>query len=136
MVEDIRPSWRPVVLRAAPRLGDIYWCDFHDAEHVHLPEMWKRRPVLVVSRKNRLRGSTTILPFSTNDKNATNKFAVPAPDAIRDGLTRKPTWILTDHICTVSNSRLRPTRGKVLVLRGPELSHILTLMRSTLGLPT
>lgn len=133
--EEARPRWRDIVLRAAPRLGDVYWCDFHDPEHVHLPEMWKRRPVIVVSRKNVIRGATMVLPFSTNEKNAANKLAYPAPEKIVKGLGYETSWILCDHICTVSNSRLRPTRGKVLLLRGPELGEILTLMRSALGVP-
>jgi len=37
-------------IKAAPKHGQIYWCDFWlDAQ---LPEMWKTRPVVVVSYKN------------------------------------------------------------------------------------
>lgn len=133
--DEVRPEWQYIALKAAPRLGDIYWCDFHAPEYVHLPEMWKRRPVIVVSRKNVIKGAVMILPFSTNEKNSTNKMAYPVPEAVIEKLGADISWVLCDHICTVANSRLRPTHGKVLTLKGAELSDILTLMHSALGAP-
>jgi hypothetical protein len=50
---DKPPRVQPRIL-AAPKIRQIYWCDFWlDA---HLPEMWKTRPVVVVSYKNTLHG--------------------------------------------------------------------------------
>ena len=49
-------------ITAAPKLGQIYWCDFWlDAQ---LPEMWKTRPVVVLSYKNTLYGPCLVVPLT------------------------------------------------------------------------
>jgi mRNA interferase MazF len=50
-------------IKAPPKHGQIYWCDFWlDAQ---LPEMWKTRPVVVLSYKNSRYGPCLVIPTST-----------------------------------------------------------------------
>lgn len=135
MTEEPRPKAYPVVIRAAPKLGAVYWCEFPDASHVHLPEMWKIRPVVIVSRKNVLHGKVMALPFSTSEGNAQNPFAIRISDDFSTRMEGMPSWVLCDHITTIATSRLRQHRGQVLRLAGQELASILLLMRSALGSP-
>ena len=129
----ITPKQHKVRLKAAPKLGNLYWCEFPDPEHVHLPEMWKTRPVLIVSRKNRLVGKVTVLPLSTGIKNADNKNSFQLSRETCEQLTGEVTWVLCDHIVTVSTSRLSQVHGQVPSVRGQELADILDLMHSALG---
>ena len=60
--ENKPPPVKPRII-AAPKLRQIYWCDFPlDAQ---LPEMWKTRPVVVISYKNILHGPCTVIPMTT-----------------------------------------------------------------------
>jgi len=50
-------------VKAAPRIRQIYWCRLPtDAE---LPELWKIRPVIIISYRNRLYGAVTMIPTTT-----------------------------------------------------------------------
>jgi mRNA interferase MazF len=49
---------------AAPKIRQLYWCDFW--QDAMLPEMWKTRPVIVVSYKNALYGPCLVVPTSTD----------------------------------------------------------------------
>ena len=129
----IIPKQYAVRLRAAPKLGNLYWCTFPDPEHVHLPEMWKTRPVIVISRRNRLIGKVSALPLSTEIRNRDNKHSFQLSRQICELLTGDETWVLCDHIVTVSTSRLSQVRGYVPSVRGQELAEILDLMHSALG---
>lgn len=129
----ITPKQYPVKLKAAPKLGNLYWCEFPEPEHVHLPEMWKTRPVLIVSRKNRLIGKVSALPLSTETRNVDNKHSFQLSRETCEWLTGDVTWVLCDHIVTVSTSRLSQVRGQVPSVRGQELADILDLMHAVLG---
>ena len=51
---------------AAPKIRQIYWCEFwSDAIR---PEMWKTRPVVVMSYRNKLSGPCLVLPISTKEQ--------------------------------------------------------------------
>ncbi len=94
-------------LRAAPAIRELYWCEFpHDAQ---LPEMWKRRPVVMVSFKNTLHGVVTVIPCSSQDQTG-NPWAVELATTI-DGAA---SWAICDKPGTVAVSRLAlDRRGKV-----------------------
>lgn len=61
----MKPARRPVRLRFPPRKGEVYWCDYPPPECLHLPEFWKRRPVVIVSRHSTLRGVATVVPITS-----------------------------------------------------------------------
>ena len=58
-----RPPWVKPRITAAPKIRQIYWCDFW--EDARLPEMWKTRPIIVISYKNTLHGVCLVVPTST-----------------------------------------------------------------------
>jgi mRNA interferase MazF len=60
--EEKPPRVAPRIV-AAPKLRQIYWCDFW--QDARLPEMWKRRPVIVASYKNTLHGPCLVIPMTT-----------------------------------------------------------------------
>jgi mRNA interferase MazF len=56
------PRVKPRVI-AAPRIRQIYWCRLPvDAE---LPELWKVRPVIIISYRNLLHGHATVIATTT-----------------------------------------------------------------------
>ena len=103
---------------AAPKHGQIYWCDFWlDAQ---LPEMWKTRPVVVVSYRNRLDWPCLIVPISTwpqDDNPWALRFAMPT-----DG---GPRWAICNQPSTVAPSRFTTFRGKVPRLSQTDFDLIL-----------
>lgn len=130
------PKRFTVTIKASPRVGQLYWCAFHDERHIHIPEMWKVRPVIVVSRKNTLRGKATVLPFSTSDRNESGEFALEASAATRKLIDNSDrTWVLCDHPCTVATSRLSQIKGGVPRMPGDELAEVLRLMLKSLAAP-
>lgn len=59
-------------LVASPKIRGLYWCDYwKDAQ---LPEMWKTRPVIIVSYKHTLYSPCLVVPTST-DPQENNKWA-------------------------------------------------------------
>lgn len=121
-------------LRAAPRVGEIFWCRFPDPRCIELPEIWKMRPCVVVSRKNRLYGKVTVLPFSTSRRNEREPSAVEASERTRRVLDGKRTWILCDHPMTIATSRLQQmNRGPVRLPR-EDLDCILRLLHEGLAI--
>ncbi len=42
----------------APKVRDLYWCDF--PKDAHLPEFWKRRPVIVLAGDRTLGGVVSV----------------------------------------------------------------------------
>ena len=64
----------PVRLRFTPRKGEVYWCDYPPPECLHLPEFWKRRPVVIVSRHSALRGVATVVPMTSREQHEFTVF--------------------------------------------------------------
>ncbi len=86
-------------LKSAPRIRQVFWCDFpHDSI---LPEFWKKRPVLVLSKNAKLYGNVTVLPFST--KSQPNN---PAAYALQSPIKRKKS---VDYLQLCDNSFSKPS---------------------------
>ena len=69
---DKPPEIEPL-LRAAPRIKQVYWCKFPLAEHQHKPEFSStaekpERPVVVLSRQSTRRGVVTVVPLTRADQ--------------------------------------------------------------------
>lgn len=86
-------------IKSAPRIRQVYWCDF--PEDAQIPEFWKRRPVLILSKTTRLHGSVTVLPFTTKSQ-PDNPMAYPMASPL-DG---QRVWVICDYLTTVAVSRL------------------------------
>ena len=81
---DAPPRIQPRI-KHAPRVRDVYWCDF--PEDAHLPEMWKTRPVIMFGRKSSLKGTAAVIPLTTHPQGS-NKAAVE----ITSPINKEPAW--------------------------------------------
>ena len=122
------PKVAPRVV-AAPRIRQLYWCDF--PQDAQLPEFWKRRPVIVISYRNTLYGAVTIIPCSTQDQTG-NKWALPLATTI-DG---RASWAICDKVTTVAVSRLSVDRSGIPTLPVAEFDELLALMLAWLPKPS
>ncbi|MBY5439057.1 type II toxin-antitoxin system PemK/MazF family toxin [Rhizobium leguminosarum] len=125
---DTAPPRIPPTLAKAPRAKEIYWCRFpRDAE---LPEFWKVRPVVVLSRKADIKGAALVVPCTSIDQNRN-------PDAVelsaRIGGSRN--WAVCDKPSSVAVSRLTAVTGMPKVTQN-ELSAILRRVASITPVPT
>lgn len=91
-------------LRNAPRIRQLYWCDFpNDAQ---LPEMWKKRPVVIISKVVHYNGTATVLPITTKDQTG-NPFAF----RLQTRMSQRPAWALCDKITSLAVSRFHPNEN-------------------------
>jgi mRNA interferase MazF len=115
-------------LKQGPKIRDLYWCEF--PKDAHLPELWKRRPVLVLATDRTLSGAVTVVPCSSQDQTG-NKWAFRLGNTIDDS----QSWAICDKITTVAVSRLSLDRlGKRRVSQ-EEFSAVLALVLRWLPSP-
>ena len=112
------PRVKPRIV-AAPKIRNIYWCDL--PKDAQLPELWKVRPVIVVSYRNTLHGIVTAIATSTFPQDQ-NPFAVRLATEIEKG---RQSWAICDKPLTIATSRLRQFHGAVLRLPEPEFHLVL-----------
>ncbi|MGO7987204.1 type II toxin-antitoxin system PemK/MazF family toxin [Rhizobium leguminosarum] len=122
-----------VRIKAAPKVGSIYWCDFHPEGIIHIPEFWKKRPVIVVSRNAPLRGKVTVLPCTTDEDNAKNPAAIELSAEVQAKIDGKRTWVVCDHLTTVATSRLDNVSNTPPRVKGDELTAILQKAHSIIA---
>ncbi|AMB46893.1 type II toxin-antitoxin system PemK/MazF family toxin [Methylobacterium sp. AMS5] len=124
--DDKPPPRIEPALKLAPRARDLYWCDF--PADARLPELWKRRPVIVVGSDRKLYGAVTVVPCSSLDQTG-NRWAYKLTTTI-DG--EGNSWAICDKPSTFAVSRLVPDhRGKVR-LPPEEFTEVLRLLLSWL----
>lgn len=124
-----RPPWVKPRIVAAPKIRQIYWCEFW--ADARLPEMWKTRPVIVVSYKNTLHGPCLIVPTSTEPQDD-NPWAVKLATRIQGGMQ---SWAVCNHPLTVSPSRFSQFQGKIPLLPMREFNQVLELLMKWLPRP-
>ena len=111
------PRVRPRIV-AAPKHGQIYWCDFWlDAQ---LPEMWKTRPVVVLSYKNTLYGPCLVVPLSTEPQGVS-----PWAWELSVSIDGRKNWVICNHLYTVAPSRFSQVKGKIPRVPNGEFNEIL-----------
>ncbi len=119
------PSVKPRIT-AAPKLRQVYWCDFpRDAQ---LPEMWKTRPVVVMSYRNALHGPCLVVPISTKAQRE-----MQWAWELSISLDGRKSWAVCNHLYTVAPSRFSQIRGKIPLLPETDFNEI--LKRITAWLP-
>ena len=96
----------PVKIQAAPKVGSLYWCGLHPEDYIHIPEFWKKRPVVVISRKNTLHGKVIVLPITTDEDNALYEHSIEISQNVTEKINGKRCWVVCDHPMTVATSRL------------------------------
>jgi len=107
-------------LKSAPAIRNVYSCRFPEAALP--PEFSRRRPVIVVSRKNSLTGPFMVTPITTQPQHD-NPWAVklarnPGPGETCD------VWVVCNHLYTVSCTRLTATHGMVPRLTAVEFRPV------------
>jgi mRNA interferase MazF len=122
------PKVKPRLI-GAPKVRQVYWCDF--PQDAQLPEFWKRRPVIILSYRNILNGAVTVVPCSTKDQ-ANNVWAFPLVTTI-DG---RKAWAVCDKISTVAVSRLLPDKGGIKRLPIEEFDKLLSKILTWLPQPS
>jgi mRNA interferase MazF len=122
------PRVQPRV-KAAPKVGQLYWCDF--PQDAQLPEFWKRRPVIILSyKKITLFGAVTVVPCSTSAQPAESP-AFP----LRTTIDGRVAWAICDKPTTVAVSRLVPDKGGVMRLPDGEFNDVLRMVLDCLPKP-
>jgi mRNA interferase MazF len=102
-VIDYAPRRIQPVIRAAPKIRQIYWCEF--PKDAWLPEFGKLRPVLVISYRHVLKGHCLVLPITTSGQEGLSaEWAHPLRYPLDE---RRDSIVVCNHLCTVSNARLR-----------------------------
>jgi mRNA interferase MazF len=122
--QEDKPSWVPLRITTAPKIRQIYWCDFW--KDARLPEMWKTRPVIIVSYKNTLHGPCLIIPTSTDpqdDNRWAHKLSI---DIQHNGVQ---SWAICNQLSTISPSRLSQFNGKIHLLPIEDFNQVLDLVQ-------
>jgi mRNA interferase MazF len=131
MSEPQKPQWVKPRIIAAPKIRQIYWCDFW--KDAHLPEMWKTRPVIVISYRNRLHGPCLMIPTTTEPGNESNPWAYKLSIKIEGVFD---SWALCNQPSTVAPSRLSSfSKGKIPLLPKADFNQVLELLAQWLPAP-
>ena len=125
---EVKPPWVKPRIIAAPKIRQIYWCDFW--EDARLPEMWKTRPIVVVSYKNTLNGPCLVLPLSTEPQ-GDSPWALKLKSRVVD----ENSWVICNHPSTVSPSRFSQFKGKIPVLPQEEFNQAIEIFMKWLPKP-
>jgi mRNA interferase MazF len=117
-------------IAAAPKIRQIYWCDlWNDAQ---LPEMWKRRPVVVISFRHRLNSVSLVIPTTTIDQTG-NEWGHPLSVQVEEG---RNSWAVCNQPSTVANSRFYPVKdGPIPLLPIADFNAILEKLNRWLPKP-
>jgi mRNA interferase MazF len=117
------PRVKPRII-AAPKIRQLYWRD------AQLPEMWKARPVVVVSYRNTLHGPCLVVPTTTEPQSG-NPWALKLTTSI-DG---RNAWAICNQPSTIASSWLFRAKGKVPCLSEAEFKEVLALLLRWLPRP-
>jgi mRNA interferase MazF len=97
--------------------------------------MWKRRPVVIAGHRDlRIKGSALVLPIST-DPQERNPWAWELPAYVTDRLERRRSWVICNHLTTISTSRLMQVGGGVVRLQVIDMNRVLSIMHDWLPKP-
>jgi mRNA interferase MazF len=100
------PKIKPAVVRV-PRIGELYWCDL--PKDAHLPELWKRRSVVVISRNVTMNGTVVVLPTtSDSDKMSEHmrKISVSLDHRTSYAICDKPMTLAVSRFCRADPKRI------------------------------
>ena len=128
-INETRPPVVKPRLTSAPRIRQMYWCDF--PEDAHLPEFWKRRPVIVMSYRNTLSGAVTVIPCSSLSQTG-NPWAVPLSISMTPGGS---SWAICDKPSTIAVSRLSADRMGIPRIPDADFNAALSKLLEWLPIP-
>lgn len=107
-------------LTARPKVRQLYWCQF--PQDAQLPELWKTRPVIILSHNNSLYGAVTVIACTTMAQSH-NKWAYKLEKTI-DG---RPAWAICDKPTTIAVSRLTQDKDGIKRVTEEDFNGILAL---------
>jgi mRNA interferase MazF len=125
-----KPPWVPPRIKAAPKIRQLYWCEYW--KDARLPEMWKTRPVIVLSYKNTLHGPCLVVPVSTEpqDKNPwAHRLSIEIEG---DGIA---SWAICNHPATMSPSRFMQFNKGTPLLPKADFNQVLEKLIKWLPTP-
>jgi len=128
MPDELRPPWLKPRITAAPKIRQLYWCDFW--KDAVLPEFWKTRPVIVVSYKNTLHGPCLVVPTTTipqEDNRWAHRLSVTF-----EGVQ---SWAVCNQPATVSPSRFSQFRGRIPLVPEADFNAVLAILNLWLPKP-
>ncbi|HWA92607.1 MAG TPA: type II toxin-antitoxin system PemK/MazF family toxin [Rhizomicrobium sp.] len=128
MWDERKPGWVEPRIKAAPKIRQVYWCDFW--KDAMLPEFWKTRPVIVVSYKNTLHGPCLVVPTSTisQEENRWGHRLSVTFDGVQ-------SWAVCNQPSTVSPSRFNQFGGRIPLLPEADFNAVLALLNQWLPRP-
>jgi mRNA-degrading endonuclease toxin of MazEF toxin-antitoxin module len=100
-----------------------------------MPEIWKRRPALVIShRDHHLKGTCLVLPVTTKTERDNTRWCYTMPDyAVK--VLGEPSLILCSYPITVAVSRLEQVKGSVVMMQQDDFNKVLALVREWMPEP-
>lgn len=125
---DYPPRVQPI-LKRAPRIGELYWCEL--PKDAMLPELWKKRSVLVISAGTiNLYGTAVVIPTTSEDPGSD-----PHLLKISKSLDTRTSYAICDKPMTVAVSRFCLPRGGVPRLGEDEINNIIKALHKTIPMP-
>ena len=128
MDEEQRPKRIAPRIKAAPKIRQAYWCDFW--QDAMVPEMWKTRPVIVISYRNTLFGTCLVVPTSSSPHDGD-----PWAHKLSIELENRPSWAVCTYLSTVSTSRLSQFNQGIPILPKADFNAILAILAKWLPRP-
>jgi mRNA interferase MazF len=92
-----------------------------------LPEFWKLRPVIVLSKNSILHGTVIVIPCSTKAQ-PLNRWA----KKLEQSINNQESWAICDKITTVAVSRLSPHKGGIKRISETEFNDLLKIIYDNL----
>lgn len=120
-------------LRSAPKIRQMYWCDF--PKDAQLPEFWKQRPVIIISHRNTLYGTVTVIPCTTLPPKEEHTFSQKWAFSLNTTINDKDGWAICDKPMTIAVSRLSIHRQTIKLLPKNEFNEMLSLVLEWLPKP-
>lgn len=125
-----KPPWIKPRIQAAPKVRQVYWAEY--PKDARLPEMWKTRPVIVISYRNTLHGPCLVVPCSTDPQQG-NPWAHRLSISIEgDGVD---SWAVCNHPATLSPSRFKQFNQGLVWLPKHDFNQVLEKLTKWLPVP-
>lgn len=126
--EDTPPRIQPS-LKYAPKIGELYWCDL--PKDAQLPELWKKRSVVVISLGVKMYGTAVIVPTTSVD---------PGNDPhllkLSKSLDDRTSYAICDKPMTVAVSRFHlPGSGVKQRLDKDEVNEVIKKLHDVIPAP-
>ena len=110
-----KPPPHELKITMSPRLRELYICDFPPAEWAHQGEFYRtrektRRPVVIISKNNRLGDVVTVLAMTTK-RQTSEKHFVKIESPFHD---HKTSMVICNKPITIATTRLeQPTKRPI-----------------------